>query len=516
MENNLAYRCILGAMLMSMSFTTNCFSQTKQPVAEDNLGTIARQMQQRMYERVIDLGYLPSPDKYDKTEIIAHNELTMVVLRFSDFEPTADRSAYIGRVFMSERYLERDYNHKYSSKRIYEEDIDGFFYACKLYFDERSLEYRLNIYPDHLLQICRGSAKPFKAMHFNKKNCTSSEQHWESLKHVLALPDKHYDAYTASDDTLSIQNFLTPANPIVNIEREYRSKLAQTDGDGPADFHLTTAQQYPLREINFRKHIKCFRVGFMDDLLPKIGETLSLKFTKYPLSEDMLEGNEYVYQQIPAERLVDATLKIRSQPGRFVSRNPLYRSLIMSPLPDDSFVPGFDVNPKIGLFYWDNAPVKKPAPTQDSQPAPAPGKIVYAAKEQDAKVAQLQKNQQPSLDNQLPVSGLLAISSVKKDSVHWLYVGRFAGVIPEMIKPGNSFSVSTSQYLRDTFPVYDSDTRLWLKGAIQFQAENGGYTRQNDQWTIEKVHPIPDDDYNFVYVWVEAIWNKTLPRSRRR
>jgi hypothetical protein len=497
----------MGVMLMGISLTTSCFSQDKQPLAEANLDTIARQMQQRIYERVINLGYIPSPKNYNKTEIIAHNELTMVVLRFSNFEPTADRSAYIGRVFMSERYLERDYNHKYSNRRVYKEDNDGFFYACKLYFDERSLEYRLNIYPDHLLQICRGSAKPFKGMHFNKKPCTSSEQHWESLKHVLALPDKHYDAYTASDDTLSIRNFLTPDNPIVNIETEYLSKPAQTSESDTINFTPTLSQRYPLREINFRKHIKCFRVGFVDDPLLKIGETLCLKFTKYPLSEDMLEGNEYVYQQIPETQLDDTTLKLRSQPGQFVSRNPLYRSLIMSPVPDDNVVPGFEFTPTLALFYWDNTPVKKPAL--------APGKTTYAAKEQDSKLAELQQKQQPALANQASAKGLLAISSVKKDSIHWLYAGRFTGTIPPQLAPDNDFVVPTIQYLRDTFPVRDPDTRLWLKGAIKFQAENGGYTQQNERWTIRERYLIADDNYNFVYVWVKATKNPPLKKNRR-
>ncbi|TAE31838.1 MAG: hypothetical protein EAZ91_06920 [Cytophagales bacterium] len=507
--------------LLLCFFTGLSGSLRAQTQIDLDLDSIARQMQEGVYERLITLGYMPSPDRYRGPEDFkTHLEYTFLFLRFYGFEKVFDRrstsGAYVGKVFMSERYLERDYNKKYTSRETYRTDIDGFFYACKLYYDERVAEYRLSIYPDHLLNICRAKADPFKASHFNKRECKSMDEHWHSLKHVIALPDRHYDHFIDDNDTLEIQTFLRPADTTVNIHREYLTQIKQAlppddpENALPPPTKLSVKAENMLREINLKKQIKNFRI---DKNPTHLANQLTAKFTKYPLSEDMIEGNEYQLSFIPYTALIDTYLKDRGAPYVFMTRNPAYRVLTSSNAPDDSYSPGLYVPSTFTIVYA----VDSLLPKQSPQLAYSEKMIIEEnsqlnkvhQKQQQQKQPQQQQQQQQQTNDKIRVNE----PTDPATSTYWIYAGRsddqpdrkYASLI------GKQYVVPTDTYLRDAVPVLaDAAKNLWGKGNINFTIDKGRALR-DEKFTVLDTAVILNNGYR--YVWLQI--QKPQPKQTR-
>lgn len=495
--------------------TTTGLAQTAQR-PKSKLEAIAHRLDGSLYERIIPLGYIPSPGSYTEKEVVGHLEYTMVVFRFSRFEPVADTTAYVGQLFMSERYLERDYNKKYDSVRKYHDDKDGFFVACKLFFDERTLEYRLNIYPDHSLNICRGVSSldnVAKGMHYNQRVCTSMNEHWQSLKHVLAIPDIHYDQvsynrFTNWEQLYDFRQFLKPNNSWVNIRSLPSPHTGRPDESAEAGL-LSPKQINPLPEINLRKHIKCFHVGNIGDDPATIGQTLKLRFTKYSLSDDLIEGLEYTYERIDPATLTDVVLADRAKRGTFVTRNPLYRSLIVSPAPDDNFVPGIDLDTRLTLAYFGGIEPVQP----HSQTAVTTSEII---KGQDKYVADFQKQTPETVVSEATLEeGKIAISSSDTTNQHWLYGGRFKpGTVPRSYAKDSLFRSPSNRYLRKTMPTFNTASKLWVKGLIKFKVNQDGYARPNEIWRIIAKETLSQDNITHVWLYIEPAI--PVPKKHRK
>jgi hypothetical protein len=553
----------LTALIVTMLMTSG-IAQTDNPIVAANLNRIAQRMSTGIYERIINLGYIPSPERYKRSDqLIAHTEFTMLFLRFYDFEPVLDGTAYVGKVFMSERYLEKDYNRKYTSRAYYETDQDGFFMACKLYFDERTLEYSINIYPDYLLNICRKSGNPFKGMHFNKIECKTAAQHWESLRYVASLGDKHYDQFSDENDAADIHRFLDSAPSPCNVYRSYltppqplTATLAEEESELPVS-KITKMQKNMLREINLRKQIKCFRIAFNDDPAQPVemASALTLRFTKYALSEDLLDNATYTYTFIPGDKLIDEQLAKRGRNGVFESRNPLYQSLISSSVPDDNFIPGIAISKGISLEFGpdDNLDTSSPDKSQSATSVlknnvEATSKVqqkqdstrldqlqskgeqyrqqlerLEQASQGDGKnkaIEQVQQQQQQQqqevqkLQQQQPASNQpynqIRISSASTSDTSWVYAGRqpVVGKGVEIPKKGAVYRMPANQHLRDTIPVR-ATTTLWKKGNVKFWVRKG-VAEKGSVWQIDTVAPILQGRYQ--YLWLRVAPNSG-PRS---
>lgn len=540
--------------------------------AEEELCRIAQQMQAGIYERIINFGYIPSPERYEPTQrLTAHNEFTLLFLRFDGFEPVLDGTAYVGRVFMSERYLERDYNRKYTSRASYQTDNDGFFMACKLYFDERTLEHRLNIYPDYLLNICRSSKRPFKGMHFNQKDCRNAAQHWASLKYVVALNDKHYDKFSDENDLADVWAFLKNVPETANICTTHLESVSRVATDAGVDTDesdtpaITKLQENMIREINLRKQIKYFRVD-LDRDAANIAASLTLRFTKYALSEDLLDNTTYTYTFVPDDSLIDAQLAERGRKGVFISRNPLYQSLLSSSEPDDNFIPGVALSAGITLEFGINDNLNSSVPDNKAQPqttAVLKGNLVatnriqqqqdstqfnqLASKQQQRQrqLDDLQKKPQPAnndrqqttdnvrqqveqqkqqqqlqriqqqqiMPNDLP--NRIRISSVSTSDTSWVYAGRWrynemkVRRTVDTLKQKDTYRLPANQFLRDTIPIL-ADANLWKKGNIKFGVANG-VARKGDSFIVIDTR-WRDLEPRGVY---QYLWLKVTPKPKK-
>jgi hypothetical protein len=551
--------CLMLAWLL-MAAPVSGIAQSDNPKIAADLALISRQMEAGIYERIINLGYIPSPKQYKQSEpLIAHNEFTLLFLRFSGFESVLSGTAYVGRVFMSERYVEKDYNRKYRNRAAYETDKDGFFMACKLYFDERTLEYRLNIYPDHLLNICRGSgnSSPFKGMHFNKAECTGTTQHWASLKYVVALTDKHYDNFSDENDIADIRRFLNSVPSSANLYHNYlhsaRPALAETDDEdelSPSTADLTQRQKNMLREINLRKQIKYFRVDPDPDKgAAQLAASLTLRFTKYALSEDLLDNTTYTYTFIPRDSLIDSQLAHRGRERVFVSRNPLYRSIMSSPVPDDKYIPGIELPKSIALDFEANSILNSSTPDKTQPAPPAQNQYIEAInkvqqRQDSAQLSQLERKQEQSVkqiqvlkeqpntarlqelerqqqrqqqevqqrqqqqQQQQMVSGStvapIRVSSPGTSDTSWVYGGRILLTGKRSTLPliGKPYQMPANQFLRDTIPEL-ARPNLYKKGKVKFGVDKG-VARKGSSWLVAKdtlLNAEPTDNYQ--YRWLQ-------------
>ena len=479
--------------------------------ASEPKGTLAQivaRMEKGVYERVLNLGYIPSPANYNRTDTVdAHVEFTLLFFRFYGFERVDNEEAYIGKVFMSERYLEKHYNRVYTSRAAYETDKDGKFMACKIYFDERSLEYRVNIYPDHLLNICQHNCAPVKGMHFNRDACTTTEQHWQSLRYVLSMADKHFDDFSKPDHSGAINLFLNPANQLVNIDRNYL-----TDSECSADVDLFKpkgkAKRNTLLRINLHKQIKLFRLGSIDDSLQNVGKTLTLKFTKYALSEDLIEGPEYTCAFINLDSLHDDRLAARGQYGEFVSRNPLYRSLIVSNEPNDLFISGLDLTPRLQFSYLGDSSL--PLSTKKQVPARSETKrqdyLISTQQAQSPEILTTPKFgltgnvllplPEPGEDDPAVLTGQIRITTRKRLTAFWVYWGHDRTVFGE----NSRVTLSSRVYLRDAPPRPIAGSSVWFKGQIAFFNDKPTPPRDAGTWHYSGDY-WPDPQHRWLHVY---------------
>jgi hypothetical protein len=411
---------------------------------------------------------------------------------------------------MSERYLEQQYNRSYRSVEAYKSDSDGFFMVCKLYFDERSLEYRLNVYPDYVLNICRSKGNPFNGMHFNRVPCTTMPQHWASLKYLASLPDKHYEMFSNEDDTVSIRNFLNPTDHAVNIARDYLTLLASrnhTDSIPILDYKPTIRQRNLRRELNILKQIKFFSLGSADDTLPKLASSITLKSTKYPLSEDLLEGTEYSYKFISYDQLSRTPLAKRATRELFISRNPLYRSIIISDMPDDVYSPIMSIDSLLELSYQDIHKASTINKNHALELTHREDSIV--SKRQRDIDEELSKNrpqqQNQELKNRFDPGtdeSEIIISSKDVSDTSWVYAGRFKSLkVPVKFAKDSIYQPQGKQFIRESLPERQASTGNYIRGRVKFKV-NKGITDAEEHWTIKDVAPIGHGNYQ--YVWLKV------------
>lgn len=293
--------------------------------------------QKGYFERMITMGYVSSPRLADKNRPLwFRNENTYLFYRFKfDTGTIGQENNYlIGKVFVSERVNERDYREHHVDSTDYLNDVDGVTYYCKLYYDRKSNEFRVNIYPEYMENICR------EKIHGNRHTCVEVnkdngfENHQLTLTQLVKIPDIYYTDFipTAVDDSGLRDLF---ANTSVNVVR--RNDIADSAFKKGLE---------KIQNINFSKHIKCFSFGSADLAGPEIGDRMQLVFTKYPFSDDLLEHHSYElnmvsYSEVPG--------KLASGGGAYLTRNNWNVSLLVSDSPDDFLFN--DLNKKPDSWY---------------------------------------------------------------------------------------------------------------------------------------------------------------------
>ena len=468
----------LGFFFLGLVLT--CQAQLSRKAALDS---IAERLQRGIYERTINLGYISSTVHTSRKKVpVPHNEFTMMIMRFSELSYDPVSGNYIGKVFVGERYLESHYNKKYNSVAAYINDKDGFYMACKLFYHEHSMEYRLHVYPDYVMNICNESHDPFTGMHFNTRVCDNTATHLRSIRFLAALDDESYNSINEENDSTQISNFLRLATALkLNIDTNFINKESRFSD-------LSGRKRNMLREINLRKHIKCFRVGDFFDSPSDMAKTLKIRYTKYSLSEDILENADYDFHFLDLSPSQNTYLKWRGTNKVFITRNPLYRSLVVSFEPDETYIPEI---PKLNInTYYDQGvttviPFKNNKNTNTTTEQKVNTQIYL---KQILLAVQLSKQpavtpvKRPNLVSAaLPLSltdslqkNFINVVSEDPSPMSWIYW-------PKAQKINDTLTIQRETYLRADYPKQLEHTSGWLRGGIK------GVALQGDLYQVDSV-----------------------------
>lgn len=501
-------------------FSTYAKAQLSQKAALDS---IAARLQSGIYERTLNLGYIPSPAKFSRNDVpIPHNEFTMMILRFYELSYDSTGKYYIGKVFMGERYLESHYNKKYNNVAAYMKDKDGFFMTCKLFYHERSMEYRLNIYPEYILNFCDKACDPFMGMHFNTKKCINTAAHWQAIRYLAGLDDKSYQDISEENDSTQIHEFMSSAaRSKINIDTSFIKETSNFDD-------LKNKERNLIREINLRKYIKCFMVGNFDESPTDLAKSLKLRFTKYSLSEDILENAEYEFQFLPLNQYSNDYLRLRSTNRIFMTRNPLYRSLAVSFEPDETYIPEI---PKLDIFtyYDDGSNTVIPYRSAKNNTGTDVKRVEKELNEEIYKKQQQRRQQQKQIpqinqeviekkQNIITISlsetlldslrNYINIVSTDRSPRSWIYW-------PNSKKDNDTIVIQKDTYLRDGYPIKLDSVRVlaalpiavkgrWLRGGIK------GIAKQNEAYKVISSY----QEKKQIWLQVEKI-DLTMPNRKK-
>jgi hypothetical protein len=199
-------------------------------------------------------------DKNDNKPYPNADSISAYFFRFYNFEWIENNQCYVGKLFVSERYLKRDFLTKFSNAESFKKDKEGFYMMCKLYTYEQKYVY-INIYPDYITNI------------YDKSLCK---------KMKISFAGK----YPTADEYYSgLRSFV--------LERD----ILNTDLFATAKDWNDTTKKKP-----FKKFIKCFKVDISSSDGSVIG--LTKKYTKYAFSDDRIEDPVYelnykAYEDIP-------------------------------------------------------------------------------------------------------------------------------------------------------------------------------------------------------------------------
>lgn len=483
------------------------------------LDSIVKRLQSGIYERTLNLGYISSTTTFSRKSVpIPHNEFTMMIFRFYDFSYDTASNSYIGKVFMGERYLESQYNKKYKSVAAYTNDKDGFFIACKLFYHEHSMEYRLHLYPDYVLNICDKSHNPFMGTHFNTHICTNTETHWQSIRYLAALNDQSYNSINEENDSTQVSRFLkTAIHQKINIDTGFVNQRAHF-------LYLSKKQKNMIREINLHKHIKCFMVGGFFDVPANLAKSLKLRYTKYSLSDDILANAEYDLHFLELTPILDASLRLRGTNKVFVTRNPLYRSLAVSFEPDETYIPDI---PKLDVFTFYEQGLSTVIPHKNTGINKMETGANSNRKSQDEEISKTQQRTKAAVSSNVPLflnssqkkdilfvtippssanSFQMVLDSLQKNFItivsadnlpkSWIYW-------PSSKKVKGTVTLQKDSYLRGDYPKQLENAAGWLRGSIK------GVARQNETYKVDSVLVLK----NHTWLRVEKI---DRPEAKKR
>lgn len=247
---------------MSFLFNYKAFGQANDAKMSD----IKKELQNGVFMRTMNLQFVNSIDAKmlkknykQKIQLKPRDVPTYNFLRFSAFEYDVAHDAYVGKVFLSNRYLFWEFRKKYPNQDSLLQDKDGYFMMCKLYKYKK--EFKLNIYPELVTNIYKKnfcSKKERAALGIDTLKMTNAKEYFEALKRVTLIKDNEASDFIAQPQNLSKNNVLE-----------------------------TPFKEMGLR-INFKKQIKIFKIKLNEQ---KQITALDLQYNKYAFSDDLIETN---------------------------------------------------------------------------------------------------------------------------------------------------------------------------------------------------------------------------------
>jgi hypothetical protein len=247
-------------LLLSFLLANQVFAQ----VASTNMKAIKDDLENGIFIRTMNLQFINSIDTAmlrknykKKIQLKPRDVETYNFLRFSAFEYDTTHDVYVGKVFLSNRYLFWEFRKKYPNHDSMLVDKNGYFMTCKLY--QLKKEIKLNIYPELLTNIYKKNfctVKEKKALGIDTLKITNKNEYFEALKRVALIKDANATDFIAQPQ--SADKMLE--SRALNNEMELR--------------------------INFKKQIKIFEV--VKNQQNKV-VALDLQYNKYAFSDDLVE-----------------------------------------------------------------------------------------------------------------------------------------------------------------------------------------------------------------------------------
>ncbi|WP_461053188.1 hypothetical protein [Spirosoma arcticum] len=248
--------------------------------AQPDFSKLKTQFEDGIFLRMAELGYVKSTSVKDTITIEPNFVETYVFLRFEKLDTIRiDKdTALIGRVFMSNRYLGDSMATRYPTAQSFKKDTNGFYYMCKIHGylkDSRKLNQvreeskptvtvRVNIYPDYVVNVCRGHKFPLCDPAFGVTgSCKTLTEHYGKLKKMALIDD-------------------TSFQDIIRQKTENQKDSCE-------------------KQVNFRKFVKYFEVDLSTESTNELAG-ISLRYTKYELSEDLIQQNQYSYTYLNLQK----------------------------------------------------------------------------------------------------------------------------------------------------------------------------------------------------------------------
>ena len=347
----LLFVCTSAAFAQKTSSNRDLLFRLDEEKAKLNEFIRAIQRDSGIFQRIIQKIDVDITDTYSKYhKYTPYLELNYMHAKFYDFDtPRLDSNGTpisIGKVFMSERYIESDYYDTFKKPDDYKNDQDGFYYYCKIYFDPKNLEKRLIVYPRYLANICD------KNMHLNNKFCLKRDlpTHDNTIRALIAIPDTDYGDFLSENSYVNAQDRKARASAElrrfakandtmrVNVHPLFDPAKGTTTIKGPNGFLLHQIRKNTLNVfVNYGKYMKIFRINPMDSTGKFEGTTLTLIHSKTPNNEDFTDNLAYdfTFHSYSNKPLADTI-----SPFVEYTQNLANRRLEYSELPDDEFITG--------------------------------------------------------------------------------------------------------------------------------------------------------------------------------
>lgn len=336
-----------------------CLGQGESPAAivarmqsmtsEFGAGIFMRSIQQAEIEKTVNFN---SRNSY--TPYIQIHKLYYRFYGFDDSVSVYKDSSYfykIGKVFVSERYRELDFKALHKTRGDFQNDNDGFFYYCKLYYHVEEKQFKVVIYPGYVQNVC----EPY--MHFNKYACPehdhttaegASEMHENSIRALIRIPDalsrqfvvknslRAKDRFGQTKRTIDSLKSIT-AEPYNTNYRFWNSKPPFWDARSFDWVNSSIVNLFILKtstlevSLNLSKQMKIFKI---DQVGGKIS-SISLSESKNVNNEDFVYRTKYSLDYLALDSLKESLNDMFIE-----SDDKVLLNLVSSNRPDDSYLTG--------------------------------------------------------------------------------------------------------------------------------------------------------------------------------
>lgn len=317
--------------------------------SELGAGVFMRSIQQAEIEKTVNFS--------SRNSYTPYIQIHKLYYRFYDFDKSVSISKdgdyfyKIGKVFVSERYRELDFKVLHKTKADFQNDNDGFFYYCKLYYHVEEKQFKMVVYPGYVQNVC----VPY--MHFNKFACpehdhttidSASVMHENSIRALVGIPDALSKDFVVDNSLRGKDRFNQTKKTIIRLKSEtkepyntnyrfWNDKPPFWDGQWFDWVHSSIVNLFILKNstlevsLNLSKQMKVFRIDESGNRI----SGLSLTESKNVNNEDFVYRTTYSLNYLALDSLKESLNDMFIE-----SEDKVILNLVTSNRPDDIYLTG--------------------------------------------------------------------------------------------------------------------------------------------------------------------------------